>query len=271
MRGKPSLVTPYYQALLQDELARRCEKNPHYSVRAFARALKVDPGSLSRILAGKRVPSAKMSRLICSSLSLSPGQRTRLLGSLGDAHRSRGLQRMSPVFRQHGGGQEPTEEVSAEQFRAIADWYHYAILELTFTPRFKSDPKWIAGQIGISPAEAALAVQRLIGLGLLEEAKGKLRKTKVRITSADKQVTTPALKRHQKQVLERAVAAIDDIPIEKRSMTSFTFAIDPKLMPVAKEKIEKFTQELSTLLQSRQSQVYQLGICLYPIQKENES
>jgi transcriptional regulator with XRE-family HTH domain len=43
-----------FRLFLQGELLSRCRKNESYSLRAFARALGCDAGTLSKVLSGKR-------------------------------------------------------------------------------------------------------------------------------------------------------------------------------------------------------------------------
>lgn len=40
-------------------------------------------------------------------------------------------------------------QLSMDQFAIIADWYHFAILNLINTPGFKSDISWIAKRLGL--------------------------------------------------------------------------------------------------------------------------
>src|SRR5688572_22897237 len=89
----------FYRRLLKDELSRRCEKNSRYSVRAFAKALDIDVGALSRVLTGKQIPSFKLTQQILSHLDLTPEQEQDFLASIAQIQRERGLQRMSPVFK----------------------------------------------------------------------------------------------------------------------------------------------------------------------------
>ena len=59
-----------------------------------------------------------------------------------------------------------------EIFKIIGDWYHCAILELTYLSDFKAEPNWIAKKLGIGYLEAKLALERLISLGLLVKENG---------------------------------------------------------------------------------------------------
>jgi transcriptional regulator with XRE-family HTH domain len=58
------MINDFYKDCIQRELDRRIQKNHSYSLRAFARALKLEPGALSQFLSGKRIPSFKASQKI---------------------------------------------------------------------------------------------------------------------------------------------------------------------------------------------------------------
>jgi uncharacterized protein (TIGR02147 family) len=262
-------TSAYYITCLEEEFARRCERNPRYSLRAFARALGVSDGALSEIFHGKRIPRPSTLQRIFMKLALTPEDQRRFTASIGDIQRSRGLQRISPVFRFAPEQVPAVRDWSLEMFRVISDWYHLAIVELTYVEGFRPEPAWIAGQLGISIPETRQAIRRLLELGILEERDGALRKSDEQTTTADKHLTTPALRRYQRQVLEKARDSLENDPIDRRSMTGMTFAIDPALLPEAKRKIEKFTQELTRFLESKsRRRVYQMAIALYPLQKE---
>lgn len=261
----------FYQKRIREELQRRCDTNPRYSVRAFARALKLDAGALSRILSGKQVPSLKVAQKLLSVLDLSAEEKSSFLSSLAKKQKSRKLQRLSSVFRNFTGSIQQ-KELSVDLYRIIADWYHMAILELTFTGDLPNDPKKIATKLGISVVEAKLAVQRLLELELLEEKNGVLKKTTEQLTSADKNLTTPALRKNQKQFLEKAIYSLEHDPIAERSVTSMTMAIDPEKLPVAREMIREFNRSLCEFLESgKRTQVYNLGVTLYPLQKKEKT
>lgn len=266
-----TMTTAYYQKRLKEELAHRCERNPRYSVRSFARALQIDAGALSRILGGKQIPSFKLAQKLIDALDLEQDERRNFLASLAETQRSRGLERLSPVFMALESTL-PQREFSIDVYRVIADWYHVAILELTYVEGFQSNARWIAKQLGISAAEAQLAIDRLLELELLEKKKNKLVKTQTQLTTADKHLTTPALRKHQKQLLLKAIDSLENDPVEARNITSMTMAIDPTKLVAAKEMIREFNKKLCAFLEEgKQKRVYNLGVALYPLQKEKEN
>lgn len=264
----PMKNTEYYQVYLSEELARRCERNPRYSTRAFAQALTIDVASVSRILAGKQIPSFKICQVLFDKLEMSPTDQRKFMLSVAARQKADGCKRISPAFKKLHDLDADRVHVSVDTWRVIADWYHGAIMELTFTKSFKPDPKWIAKELGLTEVEAKLALQRLLRLGLLTEKNGRIVKAHSQVSSADKSVTSAAHRRLQRQVLSRAIASLESDPIERRNMTSMAMAIDPAKIPRAKEMIQKFSRELCAFLESgKQTQVYQLGICLYPVSK----
>jgi uncharacterized protein (TIGR02147 family) len=258
--------TTFYQKCLREEMQRRCEKNPRYSARAFARALDVDVGALSRILAGKQIPSMKVAEKVLEGIELSAEDRKHFLGSLSLKQKSRDLKKPSRAFRGVVDG-NPPKELSVDLYRVIADWYHAAILELTFVAELKNDARAIASKLGISAIEAKLAIQRLMDLGLLDDQNGVLTKSAERFTTADKHLSTPALRRNQRQFLEKAIYSLENDPIDERSVTSMTMAINPENIPAARQMIREFNQNLCQLLETgNRTRVYNLGVALCPLQ-----
>jgi uncharacterized protein (TIGR02147 family) len=262
----------FYLNCLKMELVVRSERNSHYSLRAYAKACGFSPGVMSQFLSGKRIPSFQMAEKIIKALKLSHEEQECFLSSLAKKHQKRGLKRISPAFKKII--QSPTpKELSLDLFKVIGDWYHYAILMLTYVEQFNSDPKWIAEEIGITKTEAQLAINRLIQVGLIRKDKdGSLVATEEHFTTSDKNVTNSALKMHTKQSLQKAIASVDNDPIDMRSMTYMTMAIDPNKISEAKKIIEDFTNRMSGVLETgKRSLVYEFGVYLYPLQKINQN
>lgn len=250
-----------YQTWLTREFTNRCNKNPKYSIRAFADLLKMNSSTVSQILSGKRQISAKMIKRFCDILGASPKEENALIkfANLKNSRNQIEAETLEDNFQQ----------LTLDAYALISDWYHYAILELTFVQDFQSNPRWISNKLGITAIEANIAIERLKRLELIEEANGKLTKTEAFITNFSDGVTSNALKNLQRSILKMALDAIDNTPQEEKDITSMTFAIDETKMSEAKKCIKKFRREMSQLLESgKQTRVYNLGIQLYPISKK---
>lgn len=242
-----------FRSWLQHQFNRRRLKNPRYSLRAFASALNMDPSSISQMLAGKRRPSTKVMITICRRLDAGPRD-MRLMG-----------------VRSGDSPEVDSYQLSLDVFSVISDWYHYAILELTFVSGFRSDPKWIAAQLGISIQQTKVALERLLRLGLIKKEKGTLIKTHQLISNHTGINTSEARKNLQRQIIEKAREAIDGVSQEAKDITSMTMAVDPRYLDQARDLIKNFRRELCTLLeQGEPSQVFNLGVQLYPVSKSTE-
>ena len=141
-----------YRKILSDELERRTSCDPRASLRSYARALGIDAASLSQILRGTRVPSIQVAGRLCESLSLDPAQAREFMLSIAQLKLRTGKQRMSPELRRLAAEQQRAEDfrprdLTPDMFRSMADWYHAAILELTFVENFRSSPHWIARRL----------------------------------------------------------------------------------------------------------------------------
>lgn len=263
----------FYQQKLKSELAGRCERNPRYSIRAFAKALNVDVGALSRILSGKQIPSFKLAQTLLAALNLEAEELDQFMDSVAETQKGRNLERLSPLVRKYKTKLTDAKpsDLSIDLYRILADWYHVAILELTFTDEFQPNPRYIAKELGITVTEASLAVGRLESFGLLKIEDGIYSKTNAALSTADKHLSTPALRKNQKQFLDKAIHSLENDPIQERSITSMTMAIDPEKLPIAKQMIREFNQSLCKFLESgKRKRVYNMEIALYPLQVKTQ-
>ncbi len=246
-------------ALLRAALAERCAKNPQYSIRSFARSSGISHTVLSLVLSGKRRLSKKASMQLAQHLELAPDHTEK-------------------VMRHFATSTEPSdyEELSLDAFEVISDWYHYAILSALELPNAKWDARWFAKQFGIQILEAKLAMERLQRLKLVEEkngpGKGQWKQTSKPI-KVDNTTSTAATRKFHKQLLARAIDAIDLNKIDERDFSSTTFAMDPSLIPFAAAKIRKFRRELVAELEAKGTAgaVYNITMQLFPVTKLNES
>lgn len=229
-----------FRLKLQDEFARRTRVNERYSIRAFANHLGLDSSTLSQILAGKRLLSEKKISDLCETLGMTaPSEKAEA---------------------------RKFEVLDQDTFAVIADWYHFAILDLTLLKTFKADPKWIARKLAIQTHEALGALERLKRLGMLVNKNGKLIKGQAFYSNYSEGKTSAALKEYQRQVIKKALVAVDNCAQDTKDITSITIAADSRKLKLAKEKIKKFRRELCAFLEDGESDsVFHLALQLYPV------
>lgn len=249
-----------FRGYLQRELLSRIKDRPGYSLRKFAKALDTDPSALAKILSGKMNLGPRTIERLGQQLSLSSEE----------IEYFKTTQRAS----KSGGSQTEANQVSyrvlkTEAINVIDEWYLYALLELTRTSSFKPKLSWVAKTLGIQPIEAQIAVDRLKSIGLLEVTKtGQwIDRSGDMVTNISSPFYSTSQKRLQRQILEKAIHALEEIPVAYRDQTSMTFAIHTDLLPLAKEKIKKFRREMDLLLCKTKTKdhVYHLSVSLYPV------
>lgn len=234
---------------LQQELVRRINDNPKYSLRAFSGACGVSPGALSAILSRKRKLTSQTKEKISNALGIS--------------------------LENYVWLQDDSEILPRDQFATISEWYHFAILELIKLKSFQGNTSWIAKKLDLNIKEVDIAVERLKRLKLLKIENGKWIDTyhDQFLTNFDGISTSQAQRNMQKQVLQKSIRSLENDPLEERSHTSITLAIAKKDMTKAKKIIREFEQQLIEMLETEPEpdEVYNLSIGFYSLTKNIRS
>ncbi len=262
----------FYQELITKELARRIDKNSSYSLRSFALSIQIDPGALSSVLNGKKLLTPFLTDKVMESLSLSPKEKDQFLDSVANSYiiskRKKYPQAIKELLKKKSETlNKKTQNLSEETFRVIADWYHYAILQMVKNENFNLEISEIAKKLEITPTATKFAIERLKKLNLLIEKGGTLFRTENPLSISDLSKTTPALRKRIKQITQKSTESLENDPISIRNHTTMTMSIDPDLLPEAKERIQKFMDELSDFLEAKNKKVYELQINLFPLEK----
>jgi hypothetical protein len=140
---------------LQSEFAARRNKNPRYSVRAFANFLSADHASLSQIMRGRRgIPLGRI-----------PAWAARLGIHAEEAGAYLAAEQLVDV--QATARQEQLRHWIEEAAAVLTQPEHYRLLELCRRPDFRPDCRWIAVEIGATVDQIHVALSRLLRLRLL--------------------------------------------------------------------------------------------------------
>jgi uncharacterized protein (TIGR02147 family) len=223
----------------------------------------VNHAHLSLILRGQRPVTQKFVRSAAEALGLRPAEVNRFLHHL----KRKASQFGKDSFSMNESGLRFLEQ---DQFEVIAEWYHDAILELARLKNFRNDHRWISTRLGITAAQASDATQRLQRLGLLAFNKEGKAATDFQDTTTNifPNSTSVALRKQQKQILDKSLTALDDLPRTVRDHSSLTLAISTRDIEKAKSLIADFRLRFMQLLQQDRSdydEVYQLSIGFFPI------
>jgi uncharacterized protein (TIGR02147 family) len=262
-----------YRRVLRRELEVRCQKSARYSLRAFARDLKISPSRLSEVLNGKQGLSRQSAVSIGRVLGWSTRE-TEVFGDLVESQHARGkLKReMAKVRLEKMKLEDSFHALQTDTMHIVSDWYHFAILQLLSLPDAKGDVQWIASSLGISAIEASGAIERLARARLIEiqADQEKIKVLKDFIATPDGTPST-VLKKMHRDILARAAMAHETLPLEERSYSAVFLPIDRAKLPEAKRWIKnfrrRFCKKLSEISETtgRKDAVYCLSMQFFSL------
>jgi uncharacterized protein (TIGR02147 family) len=231
-----------YRDILKDELERRCQHNPRYSLRAFARDLDLSPARVSEILKGKTGLSKERAIIVAKRLGFSLAE-IEFFADLVESEHARSQVKKNLAKIRLGKHENKTHQmVQLDTFKLISDWYHFAILELLTLKGAQHKVAWISQSLSISEYEAQSAIERLIRLGFLSEKRGKwVPSDENSVTPAE--IPSEAIRKFHGQILDKAKQALNLQSIEDRDYTTLTLAFSRGQIKQAKEELKKLRRD----------------------------
>jgi uncharacterized protein (TIGR02147 family) len=113
-----------------------------------------------------------------------------------------------------------------------------------------------------------MAVARLLRLKMLEEKNGRLVKAQQHFVNYVPGQSSAGHKEYQRQILRKALEAIDDCAPHDKDITAITIAADSTKLEAARAKIKRFRRELCAFLESGDSDsIHILAVQLFPLTK----
>ena len=260
-------ATHDYIEILKSKLSDRCNVNPQYSLRAFARDLGISPQRLSNILNGKHGISLDGAKKIATNLNFNTNEKEYFYALVEKKH-SRSRVKKEAAENKLIELKKTYKDLSLDYFKIISAWYHFAIMELTLVEGFKSNPKWIAKSLGIKEIEAKIAIERLLKLEMLEKDLSQNLKITGQFFVDPQGTPSTALRNFHRQLLALASNSLELQPLDERDVSSTIMAINQEDLPRAKNDIKNFRESFDKKYSSakRKNKVYCLGIQLFNLQ-----
>ena len=254
-----------YQDFLLEEFRSRRGRNPQYSLRAFARDLGMPASKLSQNLRGLCGISVAKAEALAGRLQMRDEEKHLFLALVESQHARSRVARAQAEALLTRIREERLDVISLEKFSAVRDWYHFAILELTGVKGFRSDANWIAQKLGLDVAHVEAAVRRLINLGLLS-VDGEAWVPRGQDLEYAGEVSAPTVREHHKQLMSKAVVALETVPLDAREFGTVTFAVDRALLPELKTLVRDFQHQVNRLgHRGERDSVYALTVQLFPL------
>lgn len=253
-----------YRQVLKSQFALRKERNPRYSLRAFARDLGLPQTRLSDILRGKYGISAVMAASIAARFGFTQKETEVFVLMVESRHARSRLGRETARAKLSELGRANDQRVSVDQFKVLSNWFHFAILELTRLDGFENSPRWIARRLGISIAEADGALKRLVSSGLLRAEAGKLVPSGGFVATPT-DIASEAVKAYHEQILKKAQAAVRVQSVAERDLSCMNLLLSSDQIPEAKEMIRRFRRSFVDHFEGKgaRDKLYALSLQLF--------
>lgn len=261
-----------YRLWLQTELNQRVADNPLFSANAFAKKLGVSQSYLSLVLNNQRSLTEKAALSIASKLKLNTNEVDYLtLLIKKEKTKDTLVKKYIDLEIKKFKRQNNVDEINLDKFRVISDWHYSALLELITIKNRSHTAKALAKRLAVNTETVVEALERLESLELIKKENNKYVRIDKGNLSTPSEIASLGLKSFHKQILNKAVKAVDEQNVADRVFSGLTMAINPEKLPEAKQMIENFKQELSTLLEvDEKSKVYQLSLQLFRLDIETE-
>jgi uncharacterized protein (TIGR02147 family) len=244
-------------------------------MRAFARHLGMSPGELSEVLREKRPISARACQKVARALSLSPAEFKHLLvlATTTGAAASRAGESV-PLKIALATAQ--AHRLDEDRFRLVSDWWCFAILNLLDLEEVRWTSAELAERFGITVLQAQSTMERLERLGLVRKSGHERAIASNDFVEHLTEVSSEAIRRYHRSLLEKAIEALDTHNREERDITGIGFAVDRRELKSIAREIAEFQDQLIAKYGRRRrgrkfDSVYQLETALFrlsPVEKK---
>lgn len=260
-----------YREFLRHHVSMCKQENPEWTIAGWARELGLlATTSLTKILNGQREPGEKICQKLLEYFRFNDEEAKYFvylirLNKTSDS----GLRE---VFEEKLSKLAPSQgklQLDEAKFQVVAEWTHFAIRQMAQVMPLPYDAKLISSQLlfDVSVEQVAAAIKNLLQLGLITLKDGFLYKTDSWIATTD-DIPSKALRQHHTQMIKNAVRSIEEIPVQQREIRGMTMAVPTNKMPVAKNLIRQFTEDMARLMSDGSlDQVYQLNVQFFPLSK----
>lgn len=253
-------IPTHFSEVLKDYFHKRSLKNASYSLRAYARDLGLPSGTLSNILKRKSGLSLDKANEVATILKMK-GQEKLFFCKLVEANCSRKKSVREKAKHELLNYNTDYICIDDDHFKIIADWYHFALVELVRIVDFKYDIDWMAERLGITTLQCKMALKRLIKIGLVREENDTLIQNYDYFASPSG-TPSEAVRQFHKQIMTKAISAVDTQTIEERNITSGFLRVRTSDLPLIGQKIHEFRRTMASEIESGEGHdsVYAFGI-----------
>jgi uncharacterized protein (TIGR02147 family) len=235
-----------YRSYLRYRWETARTRRPEFTQGAFARRIGLPPNRLSEIFSEKQGLSPVSAAVVGARLGLSDDALEDFCALVAERHGRSALAREAAsdrLARRRAGNAR--REISPAIFERISDWYYFALLE--WLQQGPEESAVLAERLGIPVGRAVEALHMLRRLGFAERADGKWRATG-RPLEVRGGTPSEAIRKYHRQILERALGALQSVPTEEREFVTVLIRANPEQIAHVRARIREFWSNLATEL-----------------------
>lgn len=268
MARSEDLDFPDYRNYLRDEFFKRLSKNPQYSLRAFARTVGLAPSRVSMLFSHRQGLSKRKALVIGNKLGFE-ALFLEYFTLLVEARHARSRTQRQFALAQLSDKKTKLKRykmISDDLFLPISDWWYIAILQLGALSDFNGELSYIAKKLSLDMRIVKSSVARLERLGLVAIENNRVRIITPNLSTTEN-VPSAAIRSFHRQILEKAMNAIENQSVFERNISSFVMPMDANKIADLAKLIASFKDQVYQETQSHEvkSDVYCLGIQLFKL------
>lgn len=245
-----------------------------FSYRTFAKKAGFSSPSFLKLVAdGQRKLSSESVERVAVGLGLDrrEAEAFELLVEMGqaetDARRNRVYTKIAKLAQR-----DPVKKIEVDQYEAYSRWQTMVVRELAQLPDFDEDPERLAKRMRFKtkPDEIKRGVDNLERLGLLvRDASGRLVPAEKNLTSGP-EVRSLAIRNFHRNMLQRAIEALDSVPLAERNVSGVTVALTRRQYARVIELVQTLRREVLAVAEDvspddEAPEIHQLNFALFPL------
>lgn len=213
-----------YRLFIRSSIEAKLSVNSNLSLRSVAEKMALSPSYLSRVLSGQRKISLDSAGKVARYFNLSADEAlyffnlVELDNTKDEKERARLLKNLQ--------NESHIKFLSADQFKLVSDWYHFAILSYARSKKFKSDIHWLSHRLDITPSQTQKAIERLLAAGLLKIENKKYKAVENAEFQTTQDIPSHAIRENHIQHLRLAEKSLMEFEPELREFINRTLNLN---------------------------------------------
>lgn len=263
-----------YRIFLKDFYEEQKKTSRVFSYRYFSQKAGINsPNFLKQVIEAKRNLTAQTTSKFLTALKLSNKEaaffKSLVLFNQAKSASEKQVHYTAMVSMMH---LIKEQRLHACQHDYFMHWYIPVVREIINLYNFKGDYKALAAAVTplITVREARFAVKSLKDLGMIAETPdGLFHQTAAAIVS-DSSVARMAVRSFNREMLKKAEAALDTVPIEERQIYGVTVGVSKACYNVLTAEMAAFRDRVIAIVNSDKDsdRVYQMHLQLFPLSRE---